>query len=1753
MKIYKYYLLSFLTLGILFQIKAAEDTKLPPVSLSAERTWIDQVHLSWGQPSSLKKANTEKLPWKVAGSFNPMVFSNMQQASPVSDGKFIYVASWSASETSVFYQYDMNGKYLDQFKVEGLTGSVRDMAFDGTYFYGGVQNINSVFVMDFTTKKVVKTIPVDLSKFAMRDRDLRHVSYIPTLNNGNGGLELGSSSHSFIIDLEGNIIEDSALLFKDPCYSTSYYNGFIYAFTETYPDAIAGNGKTIVEYNATTFAPTGRILDLRDFQRSDDLPLMEVSHFPSGMEFIESPNGRMLAICGLQSGVKNLIVKLEVERASLPNGMLGYNIYRNGTKINNSGLESNTLEFIDKNVAQGVDYTYAVKAVYQSGESEPATTTLSMIDTRQLPFFENFESYYYNTGFWNVKDTSAWIHTRMSIAGSAEKYVVLANFKGFFKDTLRVEDYLVSRPFTTLGKNKVLVRYQVAMDVRHPECADTLFLEVFDGQQWHITDKIAPNQIDKALQHRNFDVSDHLANKDNVRIRFRVSGPNNSNRSYDFYINEVKLWSPDYKQIAGNISKENPIRDAILNLKMNNDIIVYSTKTDAEGNYSLAEVEVGSYTLSVNHQKYNELVMQDFIIDKNLSNLDLELKQPKMTLGEAAINVKMSPMKSMRYTLPLNNSGDGDGTWIAGFEFPEKNTSKKETSEYKWDVFTAFNLEGNAEDKMIFHQGYIRTLFQSGANYFLMKYSKFGDFLGADTLFKGYLNISCMLSDGTDIYFLLPAQTSSLYRYNISTKQFTDTISFPKLVQYATYDPISKGFYIGDQYNLYLADSKGGIQKTFNIGNTASAKSVILDTVTSTGHFLWIYGTRGVPGQSIQGENIGIYQFSLDSNKYTGVAHTPNDFPGYTVPVYSKRQTCDATSMVGSYDYFTGKFVLIGSLKESFYGSLRPSKLFVYDMGQSVKWIGMETFRDTCKAGMPLNYVLNFNTENTKHGDRLEATVRFNFVPLIEDFIVPITLTIDTTIDAKCFVPSNLQTTVYSDEYVDLTFEIKDHDGSIVDESDLLGFNIRRNGIKLNDNLITGKTYRDLSPTMGMNRYSVQAVYSFNCESFWSMEDTAEVIYAGVCKSVKKIDLKVTNQRHLTLNWLAPENEVDGISETFESYKAFSIDSLGEWELRDLDRAATYGFEQAQFPHAGDPMSFIVFNPKQTRPAAPVETFQGEQVLACFSTRVNGLANNDWLISPLLNNLSSVAFNFMAKTHSPQYSLERIKVGYSMTGKAESDFIWFNEGKHYQVPGEWTEYSFVIPAGAKYVVINCVTVNSFMLLLDNLYIGAPKQHFSLKNYQVWRNDEHITDLTPKAIGMNDFALEDGTYKYEVVASYTNGCVSPKSTPVEVEIKMTNQTNPVRNLRGEYVSAEKAIKVEWSAPSWSDPQLLKYHTDSLVLGLGLVGDQPAPFYVAAAFAGKDLIFEMDYSFTGIEIGMLDSCKATAFVMCDGEFLTQQVVTNAKFPGFTTVTFDNPVKIDIEKTYLVGYKIEKYKKNTYPAGSDNGPLAVDKGNFISMDGWNWNTTTGIWGDEYKQNWNITAIIEIVANTGNSKNNINLRDENRKGLTFTADRKKANDVMTSYLRVQNHIQKAINPIVGYQLYKDGQALHSSPLIAYSYKDEQVKEGDNKYYVVTTYQNAGKISSDTLNVLYSPINIAEDIENGLQVSCKDKVITIQLTNNAKHSIAIHDVNGSLVERKENILSSQTEFFMNKRPKGTYLVVITQGSMQICRKIIVL
>lgn len=172
-----------------------------------------------------------------------------------------------------------------------------------------------------------------------------------------------------------------------------------------------------------------------------------------------------------------------------------------------------------------------------------------------------------------------------------------------------------------------------------------------------------------------------------------------------------------------------------------------------------------------------------------------------------------------------------------------------------------------------------------------------------------------------------------------------------------------------------------------------------------------------------------------------------------------------------------------------------------------------------------------------------------------------------------------------------------------------------------------------------------------------------------------------------------------------EQHADFTQTNIIGWTSVDVDGFNTNGPFQ-NYPGKGGPLGFFVYNPSQTDPPNVLEGYaphSGKKYFASVSSWDGPV--NDWLISDELANHPGGVLSFYVKSAADFAGDDKFKVGYSTTGTATQDFILFNGGNPITPSLNWAKFEYVIPPGAKYLAINCVS-QAFMMLVDDIQFKA---------------------------------------------------------------------------------------------------------------------------------------------------------------------------------------------------------------------------------------------------------------------------------------------------------------------------------------------------------------------------------------------------------------------------------------------------------------
>lgn len=346
------------------------------------------------------------------------------------DGQYIYITNW---RDTTFKKYDLQGNLVEYFRIPGAC-KIRDLAYDGQYFYGGNAVDSVLFIMDFDSRVLIDSVSLSFP--------VRGIAYNPT--NDVFYSNNWDQSYIYEFDLAGNISDSIQASEYGWTYGYAYDGWsaggpFLWGFSQYNNTTEA----IITQYNLRTKEPTGFYMDL-SYLVADTTNIFAGGLFThqdlvtgtvtlGGLIQNDLVFGFELAslTCAspinLSAGINESdVTQTWTSPANQQLPIYGYNIYRNNTLLNSSPLTDTV--YYDLALPIGI-HNYYVTALYLDDlgnpacESEPsnieevainpATNTLggNVIAGQDKMYFGHVNAYLYGDQGVTTQYTSEIIDT----------------------------------------------------------------------------------------------------------------------------------------------------------------------------------------------------------------------------------------------------------------------------------------------------------------------------------------------------------------------------------------------------------------------------------------------------------------------------------------------------------------------------------------------------------------------------------------------------------------------------------------------------------------------------------------------------------------------------------------------------------------------------------------------------------------------------------------------------------------------------------------------------------------------------------------------------------------------------------------------------------------------------------------------------------------------------------------------------------------------------------------------------------------------------------------------------------------------------------------------------------------------------------------------------------------------------------------------------------------------------------------------
>ncbi len=529
----------------------ARDLTATGIECNAYLTWKKPVTMG-DAPEIIGMTPRTDFPNKTA-EFSPFVYT-MKGGQPNSDnsnalwdilygwagsgagqagcemvGDFIYTTSWSAGPPWFFKYQSTTGALIESFSIPGVT-AVRDLAYDGTQFMYGGSNASAIYKMDFTSKTLVATINTSVPA-------VRHIAY-DAVNNG---LWCGGWTDLYLVN-----ITTGATIATGPAvvsiYGSAWENQTTGGpFLWLHGQGAAGTGDEYQKWKitGTTVTNTGIVHNNASTNVNGPAGGLGVGQV-----------GTKLALVGLNQGTSVVWVwATEIGdwsggggSGTTPAGLVGYNIYRDGTFIHRNPHQD-SITYYDYSLNPGT-YKYDVKARYdltsygfpgQFGESLTNTAgekSVTLNCGTPLPFFEPWTPGTFT--FQNWAPTGHWMmNTGIGNSAPCADFTwqpAIANYSQAL-----TSEVIDASPWTCA---KIWLDFDLKLIDHNNTGKEKLTIDIFYGGLWHqkleVTNNGSTNWVPKHI-----DIS--AVKGKSFRIRFVANGVNSADILH-WYVDNIHAY-----------------------------------------------------------------------------------------------------------------------------------------------------------------------------------------------------------------------------------------------------------------------------------------------------------------------------------------------------------------------------------------------------------------------------------------------------------------------------------------------------------------------------------------------------------------------------------------------------------------------------------------------------------------------------------------------------------------------------------------------------------------------------------------------------------------------------------------------------------------------------------------------------------------------------------------------------------------------------------------------------------------------------------------------------------------------------------------------------------------------------------------------------------------------------------------------------------------------------------------------------------
>ncbi|MCD4791368.1 MAG: carboxypeptidase-like regulatory domain-containing protein, partial [Bacteroidales bacterium] len=715
------------------------------------------------------------------------------------DGINIYTTKWNGAE---FYRYQLDGTYIESFAISGAS-NVRDLAYNGTYFYGGAAS-TTVFEMDFAGQALISTFtaPTDVRAIGYNETD--DVFYA---NNWGSDITVFDPTGGFVSSWSVGPVGDSYYGFAYDNYSTGA--PYLWGYAQ-----VGANLSELIQMELPSGTETGLTFDVGSVLSSVDMAggLAIDDNLVSGywtlLGTCQNVNIWGLELCPSGPPPTN-----DVGVTSIISPVTGPDLGMEDVTINihNYGTAAQSNFDVYYTIDAGGQVTETISATINGGDSYEYTFTqqadLSAYGTYVI------ESCTDLTGDENPGNDCRDISVQNFDPSSQCQFSVV--LWDDFGDGWNGGTLTISVDGTVVLNNITLA------SGAGPE---THYFDIINGTD--ITCVFTAGGWPYECSYYIYD------NDGNEVFSDGVGGVEPTGGTFTGVCIQFI-----YGDLAGTVTElatGNPIEGAIVMINDMTDVTI------SDGTYLIEDVMIGTWDVYCNADGYNPAVETGVeILEAQTTTQDFALTSPTMDITPTSITVTLDPFQTQTEIIDIANNGDGTLDWSANLEILSKDNSDAMFDlQFEWPVGV-----GGGEAGIECDGSNIYTTKWNGAEFY--RYQLDGTYIESFTV-TGAANVRDLAYNGT--YFYGGAASTTVYEMDFDAQSLVSSFSAPTDVRAIGYNEDDNVFYANNWgSDITCFDPTGALVSSWSVGPVGdSYYGFAYDNYSNPGTpYLWGYAQTG--------------------------------------------------------------------------------------------------------------------------------------------------------------------------------------------------------------------------------------------------------------------------------------------------------------------------------------------------------------------------------------------------------------------------------------------------------------------------------------------------------------------------------------------------------------------------------------------------------------------------------------------------------------------------------------------------------------------------------------------------------------------------------------------------------------------------------------------------------------------------------------------------------------------------------------------